>query len=28
MTERFFTLAVYGRDSHYLERFTKAEEKY
>jgi len=28
MTERFFSLTVYGRDSHYLERFTKAEEKY
>jgi hypothetical protein len=28
MTERFFNLTVYGRDSQYLERFTKAEEKY
>jgi hypothetical protein len=28
MTERFFNLTVYGRDSHHFERFTKAEEKY
>ena len=28
MTVRFFSLTVYGRDSHYLETFTKAEEKY
>jgi hypothetical protein len=28
MTERFFNPTVYGRDSHHLEIFTKAGEKY
>jgi len=27
VTERFFNFTVYARDSHHLERFTKAEEK-